>query len=232
MPGKNRPSQTPEGRRKRPSNSPEARRQWREKMLAARKAAGDLYGLPECSEPRERESWCKRHHSLWQYSGDPRGIGRGGGQQVRGVQHGMAKLTAAKVLEIRERHAAGESQGALAREFGVSGPNVNSVVWGRTCQHVGGPLRVTRTPKPVPEPKPPPKPKPPKRTRDELREARRRQREKRLAARKAAGDLCEVCDEPRLFVRWCGKHYMRWKRTGDPLGITALPRTVTPGERC
>lgn len=50
---------------------------------------------------------------------------------MRGSRHGMAKLSASDVLQIRERYAAGGvSQSALASEFGVSQRNVSLIVRG------------------------------------------------------------------------------------------------------
>lgn len=45
------------------------------------------------------------------------------------------------VLEIRNRHASGETQTSLAEEFGVNLSTVNDVVNGRWWEHVGGPIR-------------------------------------------------------------------------------------------
>lgn len=37
--------------------------------------------------------------------------------------------------------------------------------------------------------------------------------------------ICEVegCDGPAKSAKWCGKHYMRWKRNGDPLKHRTAP---------
>lgn len=55
-----------------------------------------------------------------------------GGQHwaPRGERSGTAKLTQAQVDEIRARHAKGETQTALAREYGVSQPNIGYIVRG------------------------------------------------------------------------------------------------------
>jgi hypothetical protein len=50
---------------------------------------------------------------------------RAGAAGRRGEAHPMAKLTAGRVREIRDRYATGESQVALAAEFGVS----QSTIW-------------------------------------------------------------------------------------------------------
>jgi hypothetical protein len=49
-----------------------------------------------------------------------------------GEAHPNAKLTWESVADIRSRSAAGETAAALAREFGVSGPVIGSVIRGKT----------------------------------------------------------------------------------------------------
>ncbi len=58
----------------------------------------------------------------------------------RGKQHGMAKLTEAVVVRIRERVASGEAQNAIATEFRMTPTAISSIVRGRTWAHAGGPL--------------------------------------------------------------------------------------------
>jgi hypothetical protein len=53
---------------------------------------------------------------------------RGHGTHQAGERHGMHKLTADQVREIRRRRAAGEAVAALAREFGVWPGTVSAVV--------------------------------------------------------------------------------------------------------
>ena len=36
----------------------------------------------------------------------------------------------------------------------------------------------------------------------------------------------EDCDRPSTTHGWCGMHYMRWKRTGDPLSIARKPKRL------
>lgn len=48
----------------------------------------------------------------------------------------MSKLTGDRVLEIRQRAAAGERQTALAAEFGVDKATVNGIVKRRTWTHL------------------------------------------------------------------------------------------------
>jgi hypothetical protein len=57
------------------------------------------------------------------------------GTQTRGSDHPTAKLTEAKVLEIRRRVSA-ESQTALAKEFGVALMTVSKIVNRITWNHV------------------------------------------------------------------------------------------------
>jgi len=54
------------------------------------------------------------------------------GGAVSGEAHYRAKLTADQVSAIRARYAAGETQVALAREFGVSQTNISRIVRGTT----------------------------------------------------------------------------------------------------
>ena len=58
------------------------------------------------------------------------------GRQCRGVRVKQSKLTPEKVREIRRRHAAGEPQNSLAREFGVSAASLNDVVHHKTWRHI------------------------------------------------------------------------------------------------
>jgi hypothetical protein len=58
------------------------------------------------------------------------------GRLAHGNRHPGAKLTDAKVREIRERRAAGERQPALAREFGVSQVSVSLICANKTWRHV------------------------------------------------------------------------------------------------
>lgn len=41
-----------------------------------------------------------------------------------------------------------------------------------------------------------------------------------------ANDVCSVssCGGPTHARGWCGKHYRRWRRTGDPVGVRPLGR--------
>lgn len=52
------------------------------------------------------------------------------GRDAHGARNGAAKLTAEKVLNARERRAAGESAESIAREFGVSARTIRDAVRG------------------------------------------------------------------------------------------------------
>jgi hypothetical protein len=54
----------------------------------------------------------------------------------RGEQSGVAKLTAAQVLEIRARAANGERRMALGTEFGVTSTCITSIVRRVTWKHI------------------------------------------------------------------------------------------------
>lgn len=54
-----------------------------------------------------------------------------GGSRVSGERHHRARLTDTAVETIRAAVAAGESQAAVARRFGVSTSQVNNIVHGR-----------------------------------------------------------------------------------------------------
>lgn len=54
----------------------------------------------------------------------------------RGEKASAAKLTAADVVTIRQRHADGETQQALAKEYGVVRNNISNIVNRRSWKHV------------------------------------------------------------------------------------------------
>src|SRR5258707_113471 len=56
----------------------------------------------------------------------------------RGERCGTVKLTEAIVLECRRRYAAGETQTALAAEFGIRPSSMSQVITGDTWAHVPG----------------------------------------------------------------------------------------------
>lgn len=62
---------------------------------------------------------------------------KGRGSAPRGADNPKSKLTAEQVAEIRERHlVGGETQTALAEEFGVSQVAVHYIVHRRSWKHV------------------------------------------------------------------------------------------------
>lgn len=58
------------------------------------------------------------------------------GRNQRGADHHQAILTESDVRSIRTRHAAGEKQNALAREYGLSKAAINLIVLRRNWRHV------------------------------------------------------------------------------------------------
>lgn len=57
------------------------------------------------------------------------------GREARGERSAQAKLTEQQVRLIRERVAAGESRGAVARDLGLSRAHVGQIVLGRYWRH-------------------------------------------------------------------------------------------------
>ena len=63
---------------------------------------------------------------------------------VRGEAHGRSKLTAEKVVAMRERRRrTGEGITALARRFGVSHSTAHKAITGESWAHVSGALTPT-----------------------------------------------------------------------------------------
>lgn len=58
------------------------------------------------------------------------------GTDNRGERHGCAKLTGPDVIAIRRRRGAGERNGALAAEFGVTPATICDITHGRSWTHV------------------------------------------------------------------------------------------------
>lgn len=58
------------------------------------------------------------------------------GRMARGEGNGQARLTAAEVLEIRDRRDAGETQNEIARSFGVSQSHVSAIVRRELWSHL------------------------------------------------------------------------------------------------
>jgi hypothetical protein len=47
-----------------------------------------------------------------------------------------------------------------------------------------------------------------------------------------AKGTCSICGEPELARGWCIKHYARWRKHGDPLGVGTLGRPKGPFIKC
>lgn len=60
------------------------------------------------------------------------------GTSSRGSGNAAAKLEEEQVREIRRRNASGESQRALAREFGINQPQVSRICTGKRWSHLAG----------------------------------------------------------------------------------------------
>jgi hypothetical protein len=95
---------------------------------------GDQHVLHSCDNPR---CVSPAHLSL----GDQKEnmlqmFQRGRSNKVKGEDQGLSKLTEDKVLQIRARWEAGESQSALGREYGVSKTAIRFVVRRYTWKHV------------------------------------------------------------------------------------------------
>lgn len=65
---------------------------------------------------------------------------------AKGSASGRSKLTDAKVVEIRRRCAAGESQRSVSRRFGVCERTVTAIVKRETWRHVSDGQRVSDVP--------------------------------------------------------------------------------------
>lgn len=74
-------------------------------------------------------SLCRACHAVYDHAGIPK-------PSIQGTKNHRAKLNDAIVLECRKRNAAGDSQCALAREFGVSQPSMRYAILGKTWKHV------------------------------------------------------------------------------------------------
>lgn len=79
-----------------------------------------------------RKSDCTAQNVFW----GERDPGRQRATVPKGEAHYCAKLTAAKVLEARQRHANGESAIDLAKEMGVGRDTMKCAIYGRTWKSV------------------------------------------------------------------------------------------------
>jgi hypothetical protein len=59
--------------------------------------------------------------------------------KARGERSGRSRLTAAQVLDIRERVAGGAKRSALAAEYHATISHITAIATGRLWAHVGGP---------------------------------------------------------------------------------------------
>lgn len=66
------------------------------------------------------------------------------GHDLSGERHNMAKLTEEDVVAIRVRCRAGESQVALAKEYGVRQGTISAIVRGKLWPDAGGPISAPR----------------------------------------------------------------------------------------
>lgn len=60
------------------------------------------------------------------------------GRMARGERHGLSKLTATQVLEIRSMAEQGISQRPIAKKFGISQRHVSQIVRREIWQHLSG----------------------------------------------------------------------------------------------
>ena len=58
------------------------------------------------------------------------------GRTPRGESSGVSKLKKVKVLDIRKRAAAGETQASIAEDYGVTPNTISSIVNRKTWRHV------------------------------------------------------------------------------------------------
>jgi hypothetical protein len=71
----------------------------------------------------------------------PAGDGRWPLTSTEEYRNPNAKLTSQQVGEIREKYEAGKTKAELALEYGVSEPNIQLIVSGKTWKDAGGPIR-------------------------------------------------------------------------------------------
>lgn len=104
-------------------------------------------------EADHRDPALKISHRIWSWSDSRRAAelakcvvrcapchlaktkGEGSGV-IQGERNGRAKMTAAIVVELRRRHAAGEQFKPLAREFGLDKMTIKNAIRRRTWSHV------------------------------------------------------------------------------------------------
>lgn len=108
-------------------------------LRKGRQAKGERHGSrihPGCSRWKPTHKF-RLHPELIQ----PTAVAMRPELAARGERVAVAKLTDSKVLELRERFAAGERNCChLAEEYGVSDTCIKRIVSGRGWRHVGGPI--------------------------------------------------------------------------------------------
>ncbi len=103
--------------------------------LATGKPLGDLHALHSCDRPGCVNPAHLRAGTHKDNMAERSEKGRGSRQQ--GEKHGMSKLTAEKVREIRRLR--GEvTQKEVARRFGVTVPMISRIQLGRNWSHIAG----------------------------------------------------------------------------------------------
>ena len=95
-------------------------------------------GKPHAIHSCDRPICCNPEHLRWGSHADNARdkMKRGRAGKPYGEAHGLAKLTASRVREIRALRAAGASSHALTRRFGVNKATILSVIHRRTWRHV------------------------------------------------------------------------------------------------
>jgi hypothetical protein len=78
--------------------------------------------------------WATQKQQLSNFRGTP----------VRGEGCWQAKLTVADVAKLRQRYADGETQTAIAAEYGMGPATIGDIVAGKTWRHAGGPVTPPR----------------------------------------------------------------------------------------
>lgn len=111
---------------------------WGCEQTLGRQLASDECVCHRCDNPccQNPAHWFVGSHSDNAVDRTRKGRGFAGGIPSRGTANGSAKLSEDQVRDIRRANAAGESQGRLARRFGVSQPLVNAIVNRKLWQHI------------------------------------------------------------------------------------------------
>lgn len=109
----------------------------RDKISKGRDARGETHGSR--TKPgyikRGEDHW-SRHHPDRLARGDNNGARRHPERLLRGESNKSSKLTAYDVIGIKQRLATGESDSAIARDYGVNHTTINRIKIGQTWRHV------------------------------------------------------------------------------------------------